>query len=228
MVNPYPGHGKISSAAIPEPVRVVFGLGLDYLRWVSLTPMVIAWALFLFMVVFFNFVNVEDSIWDTLERGYEAYSERFGPIAWIEEGEAAHEQEAAVREVDPAAQEPVEFGLDDVTPWIMKVWGIIALAAWLLSVLRTALFGPRPPRPLAGKMRLLAIALLTGWALLFVAYFVGRPIYDGGFFGWFALFTGVALIVGVISVVTLVVGEVIDSMRRWLEPEGQDVATVIR
>lgn len=213
-------------AAIPEPVRILLGLGLDYLRWVSLTPMVVAWALFLFMVIFFNYINIEDSIdslFDGLERGYEIYSERFGPIAWIEANEEAYRQEQAERELDsttPESQGPVEFGLSDLTPFIMKAWGVIALAAWLLSLLRNLVFGPRPPRTLAQKIRIMIMAVLAGWALLFVAYFFGRSAYEGSFFGWFALFSGVAVIVTFISAITLILGEGMDFFRRRLDPAG--------
>ena len=208
----------------PELLRILLGLGLDYLRWVSLTPMVVVWAFYLFMVVFMVYVNFEDSVWDGLERGYETYSEWFGPIAWIEEQDAAYERELAGREEDldaeeATAQEPVEFGLADVMPWIMKAWAVIALAAWLLSLLRSLVFGPRPPRTLAQKMRIMVIAVLIGWALLFVAYFFGNTTYQGSFFGWFALFTGSALIVTVVSAITLMVGGIFELLRGKLDAQ---------
>ncbi|WP_376690794.1 hypothetical protein [Wenzhouxiangella sp. EGI_FJ10409] len=215
-------------AAVPEPLRILLGLGLDYLRWVSLTPMVVVWAFYLFMVVFMVYVNFEDSVWDGVERGYETYSEWFGPIDWIEEQEADYVQQQAERERDPDAtepplQEPVEFDLGDVMPWIMKAWGIIALAAWLFSLLRSLVFGSRPPRTLAQKLRVVVICVLVGWALLFVAYFFGTTTYQGSFFGWFAFFTGMAIIVMVVSAVVLMVSELFELLRRQLEPERRAV-----
>ena len=209
----------------PELLRILLGLGLDYLRWVSLTPMVVVWAFYLFMVVFMVYVNFEDPVWEGLERGYDTHSEWFGPVAWIAEKDAAQDQELAGREVDQdaeeaTAQEPVEFGLADVMPWIMKAWGIIALVAWLASLLRSLVFGPRPPRKLAQKLRIMSIAVLIGWVLLFVAYFFGNTTYQGSFFGWFALFTSAALVVAAVSAVTLMLGEGLDFFRRRLEPAG--------
>jgi hypothetical protein len=55
-----------------------------------------------------------------------------------------------------------------------------------------------------------------------VAYFFGRPTYEGSFFGWFALFSGVAVILTVISMVTLIVGEGIDFFRNRLELETRN------
>lgn len=226
-------HGSSTgTAGMPELLRILLGLGLDYLRWVSLTPMVVVWAFYLFMVVFMVYVNFEDSVWDGVERGYEVYSEWFGPVAWVEAQEADYEQRRAEHEMgrkieEEPSQEPVEFDLGDVMPWIMKAWGIIALAAWLLSLLRSLVFGPRPPRSLTQKLRIVVICALIGWALLFVAYFFGSTTYQGSFFGWFAFFTGMAIIVMIVSAVVLMVGEIFEYLRRQLEPEtGPDVGMV--
>jgi len=220
-------------AAIPEPLWVLLGLGLDYLRWVSLTPMVVVWAFYLFMVVFMIYVNFEDSVWDGVERGYETYSEWFGPIDWIEQQEADYARQQVEREKDPGAteppaQEPVEFDLGDVMPWIMKAWGIIALVAWLFSLLRNLVFGPRPPRSLAQKLRIVIVCVLAGWALLFVAYFFGTTTYQGSFFGWFAFFTGMAAIVMVVSAVVLTVGEAFEFLRRQVEPDPVSDMDMVR
>jgi len=48
-------------SAIPEPLRILLGLGLDYLRWVSLTPMVLLWELYLVLVLLLIYANFEGS-----------------------------------------------------------------------------------------------------------------------------------------------------------------------
>ncbi|QKK02828.1 MAG: hypothetical protein HND55_09320 [Pseudomonadota bacterium] len=213
-----PGRDRSGVSAIPEPLRILIGLGIGYLRWVSLTPMVVLWAFYAFMVVFMVYVNFEDSFWDGVERGYEVYSEWFGPIAWIEENAPGPESEGRVRDAGEAHQEALQLGLEDVMPWILKAWGIIALAAWLLSLLRSLVFGPRPPRTLPEKLRVLFIAVAAGWILLWVAYFFGHTTYHGSIAGWFALFTGVAILVGAVSAITLMISEVLGFLGKQLEP----------
>lgn len=206
-------------AGLPAPARVLLGLALGYLRWVSLTPMVVVWAFYLFMIVFMVYVNFEGSFWDGLERGYEVYRERIGPIAWIEENQQRYEAQQSTRDIDPVHQERVNFTLDDVMPWIMQVWGFIALAAWLMSLGRHLVLGPRPPRTLACKLRILMVAVAVGWALLFVAYFLGNTAYHGSFWGWFALYTGSAFVVTLVSVPILALSQLFDFLDDRLGPD---------
>lgn len=219
--------GSVPIRRIPEPVRMVLSLFLDYLRWVSLTPMVVVWAFYLFTILFMLFVNFQDPILDGLERGYESYRESYGPVAWIEGDPSAVEQEEgaeerpeqAASEEEPSTNEAVEFDGSDIIPWIMRAWGIIALAAWVLSLLRGLIFGPRPPRTMARKRRILYIAVLVGWVLLFVAYFFGNTAYQGGFLQWFVMFTVFAVVVTLVSLPTLMLGQVFDMARDQLLPD---------
>ena len=72
---------------------------------------------------------------------------------------------------------------------------------------------------MARKRRILFIAVLVGWVLLFVAYFFGNTAYDGGLLQWFVMFTVFAVVVTLVSLVTLKLGELFDSLRDRLEPD---------
>ena len=214
-------------AAIPEPLRIVLGLGLDYLRWVSLTPMILVWALYLVLVFLMIYANFEGSFYDGLERGYEIYSERFGPIAWVEEGEAAFEREQVTRTVEATPEESEEFDISALFQLIMKVWAIVALVAWLLSILRGMVFGPRPPRTLGQKLKLMLLAVIGGWAILFLTAMFGSTKFEGGVSGWIVWFSVLALIVTIVSVVTLIVGQAFEFLRKRLEPELAPGSTAV-
>ena len=213
--------------AIPELFRILIGLGLDYLRWVSLTPMILVWALYLVLVFLMIYANFEGSFWGGLERGYEIYSERFGPIAWIEEGQAAYEREQATRTVEATPEEPEEFDISALFRLIMTVWGVVALVAWLLSILRGMVFGPRPPRPLGEKLKLMVLAVIGGWAILFLTAMFGSTKFEGGFFSWVVWFSVLAVIVTIVSAVTLIVGEAFEFLRKRLEPELAPGSTAV-
>ena len=216
--------------AIPELLKILLGLGLDYLRWVSLTPMVLVWARYLVLVFLMIYANFERSFWGGLERGYEIYSERFGPIAWIEEGQAAYEREQTTGTVEATPEELEEFDISALFRLIMKIWGIVALVAWLLSILRGMVFGPRPPRPprpLGQKLKLMFLAVIGGWAVLFLTAMFGSTTFEGGVSGWIVWFSVLAVIVTIVSVVTLIVGEGFEFLRKRLEPELAPGSTAV-
>ena len=204
---------------LPEILRLLLGLGIDYFRWVLLTPMVVVWGFYLFVIVVMVYVNFEGSVWSLAESGYESYRDRFGPVAWIEEGPEAErldEQPPAVAEnQNGQGQESTDF-TDDLMAGIMKGWGILALAAWGLSMLRSAVFGPRPPRTLGNKLKWTFLAAVAGWVLLFVAYFFGVSNYEGSFAGWFALYTGSAGIVIAVSALILAAATMLDMLRDYV------------
>ena len=222
MVHMIPGERRSVTglAAIPEPLRILLGLGLDYLRWVSLTPMVLLWALYLVLVFLMIYANFEGSFEDGLERGYEIYSERFGPITWIEEAQAEYEREQAMQEeVEVTPQESEEFDIGALFRLIMKVWATIALVAWLLSLLRGLVFGPRPPHTLGQKLKLIFLAVLAGWLVLLLTALFGSTTFVNGLSSWIVWFTVLAVLLTFVSGITLVVGEGFEFLRRRLEPE---------
>lgn len=194
----------------PGLPRLLLAIGLDYVRWLILTPMVLTWAFFLFMVVIMLLVNFGGAVSDALEKGYDTYRQHFGPAQWLEGGE---DVAPATTESAPEGGDTVQFTGDDIVPWVMKAWGVLALAGWLLGMLRELAFGSRAPRSLEQKLRLAAAAAGIGWLLLFAAYFLGSETYHGSFLAWFALFTGSAVAVVVVSAVVMAVGHVVGRAR---------------
>lgn len=211
---------------LPELLRIAVGLGCDYVRWIVLTPMVVVWALYLLMILVMAFVNFEDSFQQGMERGYESWREWVGPIDWIEDELEAAERSGPATGASPSEQNSLRFTDEDLMPWIMKGWAVVALAAWLLSMLRGLLFGLPPPRTLKQKIRLAMLAVLAGWVLLFVVYFFGNTTYQGGFFVWFALFSGSAIVVALVSIVILTLGHVLAQLQDQLFPQRPDLGHV--
>ncbi len=198
-----------------EPLRLMGGLLLDYLRWMVVIPMVVAWAFFLLTVLIMVLVNFESSIMELVERTYAWYVDKFGPVAWMEEPD---ELPVDAAEVAPGTQEALHFTGDDLMPWIMKAWSILALAAWLLGWLRSLVFGPRPPRSLSNKVRWALLGALVCWGLLLIAYFFGETEFHGSFLGWIALFTGATMLVVLVSVCVLGLATALDLLHQRLLP----------
>lgn len=213
------------SNKLPELPRILLGLVLDYVRWLILVPMITAWAFYLFMVVVIVLLSFESRIFDLLESGYESYRLHFGPVAWIEGSDAGQSLEPAQERADDqdASVAPAEFDEEDIMPWIFKIWGILAVAAWLLGALRTSVFGPRPQRTLGHKLRLASIAAGACWVLLFLAFFFGSSTFTEGFSGAFVFFTGSTMMVAIVSWLVLPAGALMVSFQRLVE-EGNHSA----
>jgi hypothetical protein len=201
---------------VPALSRLLVALGVDYVRWLVLTPMVLTWAFFLFMVVLMLALNFGGPVSGALDGGYDTYRQHFGPAEWLEgdENEMRETEEPA-----PEGGDTIHVTGDDIVPWVMKAWGLLALTGWLLGMARSLIFGPRPPRTLGQKVKLAMVVAGAGWLLLFGAYFFGSETYHGGFFGWFALFTGSAIAVVAVSAVVLALGILLDRIRGHLLQE---------
>ena len=202
----------------PSLFTLSVALGLDYLRWLALTPMITAWTFYLFMVVALVMISFQGPTFPLLERASQTYEQYLGPLEWREETATANPGETDAEPV--SNQEPLYFSGEDIMPWVFKAWGILALAGWLLGMLFGLLFGPRPPRTLGYKLRLTTLAAILCCGLMFLAYFLGGTPFHGGFFGWFALFTISTLVVWLVTAGVLAIGLALDRMHAQLVTPG--------
>lgn len=140
---------------------LIIKLGLDYIRWTQLTPVILVWGFMLIMLAGLGFVGVYEmarSNPDTID----ALIERVEPLV--------------ERFIDPATEpaterdeESVSIQLteDDIIPWILRAWGILALVGLLMSSIRTWIWGAPERWPLGRKFAVAGIAsLIAGWAFL--------------------------------------------------------------
>lgn len=190
-----------------EIPRLLLSVGLDYLRWTQLVPMVFAWFFLIATVLVMAAVNFQGDIDRALARAearYEPLIESwFGPL-----------------EPDPeTTAEPLQITWADVRGWILMAWGGLALAGYLLGALRAGLFGPRPPRGLGHKLGIAGAAAALASALLFLIWLFGNQTYHGSPWGWIAMFTLGPGLVWLISVYSLSVSHGLAWLREQLFDE---------
>lgn len=131
----------------------------------------------------------------------------------------------------PGATEPpdgaIRFTDEDVTPVVVRAWAILALAGWLLGMLRTMLFGPREPVSLRRKLLWVALGGAVCSALMMFAWQFGSEPFHGGPLGWILLFVGAPLVVWIVSAWSLTIGHVIGHVQRVVygEVSGVDAPT---
>ena len=127
-------------------IKTAINLVLDYVRWTQLVPMIIGWAFAIIMVLALFFISFEGQIDSLLQRA-EPYAERLlGP---------------APENTETSGSGTVELSGDDIIPWIYRIWGAIAFAMWILSVIRTKIWGPPKKKGLKRKITLIGLAVIS-------------------------------------------------------------------
>lgn len=202
-----------TSEAVSVP-RVLAGLAIDYLRWTQLIPMITAWTFLLLTVGAMLLVSFQQESFSLIERGAAGYERIFGSIEPEQSAERpASETESEDRSV-AAGDAAVRFSSEDFMPWVLKAWAIVALAGWLLGMLRTRIFGPREPIDLRRKLLLAAVPGISCVVLFGLAYFFGSEEFHGSTLGWMLMFTGFPFGVWLVSAYSLAVTHGLDIVRR--------------
>lgn len=207
-----------SKDAVSVP-RVLAGLVIDYFRWTQLIPMVTAWTFLLLMVGAMLLVSFQQQSFSLIEWGAYTYERVFGPI---EPGPpATTDVPAPAAQNDPGGTEDgvIRFSDEDFMPWVLRAWGIAALAGWLVDMLCAAVFGPREPMRLASKLKLAGLPAVACVVLFGIAYLFGSEEFHGSPVGWMLMFTGFPLGVWLVSVYCLSVAHGLDVLRgRLVDP----------
>jgi len=202
------------SRQAPTLLRVLIGLGLDYVRWTQFVPMIMAWAFLLLMVGAMLLTNFQQQSFELIESGIGLYERIAGPV-----------EPASVR---PAAGEPAEvapapatrdgqsttFTGDDLKSLIVKVWGVLALAGWVLGMVWRLLFGRRARWSLKRRLLVTALAGVACTGVMLFAYAFGSETFHGPFAQWLLLFVGAPLIVWCVSAWSLSVSTLISAIKR--------------
>lgn len=110
----------------------------------------------------------------------------------------------------------ITFTEADLEPLVLKFWGLLALAGWLLGMAWRLLFGPPPRLTLKRKLAIAGAACLACTVLFLVAYFFGSETFEDPFWQWMTLFIVVPLIVWCVSAYALAVSTLVDGLKRRL------------
>lgn len=133
--------------------KLLANLVLDYFRWTQLIPMILGWAFAIMMILGISLVVFQGSI-----------------NAFLENTEPLIERYIGAADESGEANTSLSFTGDDIIPWILKIWGWLAFAGWILSIIREKIFGPRPPGQLGRKIKISGIAAGAFSVILLVMY----------------------------------------------------------
>jgi len=173
-----------------EIPKLILGVGIDYLRWTQLVPMVFAWFFLLVLVVAMVVLNFQGSIDAMLGAAEARYEVWFGPI-------------------EPLANaEDIEITETSVKTWIYRVWTLTALAGYLVGLLRGWLFGPWTPMGLKRKLVVVGVCAAACSVIMFLIWLFGAMDVETSAV-MFAYFIAGPLLVWIISAYSLGVGHLL-------------------
>lgn len=146
-----------------EIPKTLGGLAIDYLRWLILVPMVFSWLFLLAFVLIMIGILFEAEINDLI----------YQIEIWAQ---AREDTDALEARAQAAVDALIGLGWAGVKTWVFRIWAGAALLAYLVGLLRAAVFGPWQPMGLRRKLFLLTLPLAATAGLLLL----GALIASGG------------------------------------------------
>lgn len=185
-------------------VKAAVNLALDYIRWTQLIPIVLAWAFAFAMVAGLMLIMFQSDIDSLIGWAGGLYESVFGPIPEAPEGEGE-----------------INITQDDAVPFVLKTWGWLALAGWIIGMIRSYFYGPLPERTLRSKIKIAGIATGICAAIVIVAYLSlgdtskNRPIE------MIISFTLPPLLLWGISIYSLTVSHLVNKLQKAVNRFGE-------
>jgi len=191
-------------------VKLIAGLGLDYIRWTQLVPMIIGWTFALAIVLAMTMVTFQGEIDSLLVRA-ESYAEQyFGPAPVPE-----------TNETQPGGSGTLEFSGDDVIPWILKIWGVLALLGWIFGLIRVKIFGPKPAKSLKKKIGFFSVAAMVFTGIIIFLYLLSGGVSGGSAFETILPFVLMPILLMIVSIWGLTISHVVDILHDVIDNIGQ-------
>ena len=190
-----------------NPLKLGISLVIDYFRWSQLTPMLVLWGGGLLMLAAMFFVNNQESTFDMLEtvsRWIEGL-----PIvgdAFIHWGDAMAGEDGVIH-----------LGGKDLEAAILELWGWLSLGLLIVAMLVGWLFGPFKPWTLQRKIALAGLGSLALIAAFALVYFLDPSQFNGSALGWMLMFTGVGVILLIVSAWCLSIAHLLGWIRHLVQ-----------
>jgi hypothetical protein len=196
-----------NAAQNPEATRmgaislglIVLGVLVDYFRWTQLTPMVLAWAALLGLLLVFAFVNFQAeglTVLDALARLWERYP-------WLPRIE------------DPGTTaEDGAWHLDGerLRAPVLTAWGVISMVLWGLAWLWRRAVGDGTPWPLRRKLKVALSAGAAAWLAFVALYLLSSETFHDGPVRWLLTFAAMCVLPVIVSIYSLTVAHVLGGL----------------
>ncbi len=183
--------------------KLLLSLGLDYIRWTQLTPMLMVWGVAVLMVLALTFVSFQEQTFSALE----------WLMQWLMQLPIVGER---ITQVLSDQDSEMHMTTADFKSFMLSAWSVVSLVFMLASMAISALFGPFEPWTLKRKFLIVGIGvglLLTG---MIFNYYAAPDKFDGGLSGWALNFSLMGLMVFLVSAYSLSISHFLLFLNRAL------------
>jgi hypothetical protein len=175
-----------------------------FFAYLALTPMIFCWGLLLIILFVITLASFEAQTGDATEAVLGVLGELTARFPFLER--------FALNSPAVSDTGVIEINNNNLSTVIFGLYGWLTLPFVILGLALDLLRGPRPPRAMSGKIKILTLATLAAIAALFINFLLGAEIWSGSALTWSLMFTIGPGIVWFISVVSLSLSHFISSM----------------
>ena len=196
-------------------LKSMLSLGLGYLRWTQLTPMILIWGFSLIMLLTLTFVHHQEQSVPLIE----SFLEWLMRLPFVGE---------RITVFLSAESTPADTTTGNLDSFIFSSWSVLSLVFMVTGMVISTLFGPFQPWRLKRKVLLAgvgAVLLLTG---LVGVYYMTPEKFNGGALAWMLNFSLISLLVFGISAYCLSVSHFLVYLNNALMATTQDYSITTR
>jgi hypothetical protein len=192
-----------------EIIRAVARLGIDYIRWTQLVPMLAAWGLLLLALLAIAFTSFEEQGTAALETVFAVIG---GIYALLPDSVAARSDNGSL-----------ELSGDDLIALASWAWFALAAFAMLVNWLVGERLRPRFLATLSGRIKTAGILAASISVLLLAIRVIVPENFNGSVTAWLPTLIGGPLVVWILSVYSLSISALLSAIEARLDAVAADV-----
>ena len=173
------GHVVLSQNHI---LKLLLSIGLGYMRWTQLTPMLLLWGFGLLMLLALTFVNFQE----------QTISALVFILEWLLQLPLVGEHITPLLSDDSTA---IHMSGSDIKSFLLFAWAALSLAFMLTGLVLSTLFGPFQPWSLKRKILVACAGVVILFAGMVANYFAAPQNFNGEASSWIINFSLISLLV---------------------------------
>ena len=167
-------------------LKLLLSLGLGYMRWTQLTPMLLIWGFGLLMLLALTFVNYQEQTFSALEYFLE----------WTMQLPVVGERITPLLSDESTA---TNMTTSDFKSFVLSAWAVLSLAFMLAGFILSSILGPFQRWTLKRKLLIAGAGVVLLLAGMAVNYYAAPQNFNGEASAWMLNFSLISLLVFVVS-----------------------------